>query len=248
MRRGFLAVSVLALLGGSPSAHAAFPQTPPNDPLFDASPLPNATNEQWDLASPAGGFDRGISVDRAWALSTGAGTVIADLDVGVQLDHPDLAGRWYENPGETRGNGVDDDRNGFVDDWQGYDFYAGDGDATSDTKNAHGTNVAGVLGARTDNGRGVAGIAPDARVLPLRTSDNILHQPSRVGEAIVYAARQGADVMSMSLGTDSISRSFRDAAAYAHRKNVVMVAATGNEFHFHHDTRPRSTRCSRSGE
>ncbi len=235
MRRGFLAVSVLALLAGAPAAHAAFPQTPPNDPLFDASPLPNATNEQWDLASPAGGFDRGISADRAWSLTTGTGTVIGDLDVGVQFDHPDLAGRWYENAGETSSNGVDDDRNGFVDDRRGYDFYADDGDATSDTKNAHGTNVAGVLGAQADNGRGVAGIAPDSRLLPLRTSDNILHQPSRVGEALVYAARQGADVVSMSLGTDSISRSFRDAAAYAYRKNVVMVAPTGNEFHFHHE-------------
>ena len=74
--------------------HAAFPASPPNDPLFDASPLPNATNEQWDLASPALGFDRGISAERAWPLTTGAGVVIADIDVGVQLDHPDLAGRW----------------------------------------------------------------------------------------------------------------------------------------------------------
>ena len=83
------AAVALVLLPGS-SAAAGFPQGPPNDPLFDASPLPNATNEQWDLASPAGGFDRGISVDRAWPLTTGAGVTIADLDVGVQLSHPDL--------------------------------------------------------------------------------------------------------------------------------------------------------------
>src|SRR4051812_49797245 len=112
-----------------PAAQAA----EPNDPLFDHSPLPNATNEQWDLASPAGGFDRGISVDRAWRLSTGAGVVIAEIDVGAQLDHPDLRGRFTSD---------------------GYDFYAGDRNPSTDTGNAHGTNVAGVLGARTSNGIG----------------------------------------------------------------------------------------------
>ncbi|MFL5867557.1 MAG: hypothetical protein ACJ766_10715, partial [Thermoleophilaceae bacterium] len=92
---------ILVALFVPPAAQAA----EPNDPLFDHSPLPNATNEQWDLASPAGGFDRGISVDRAWRLSTGAGVVIAEIDVGAQLDHPDLRGRFTSD---------------------GYDFYAGD--------------------------------------------------------------------------------------------------------------------------
>ena len=91
-------------------ALAAFPASPPNDPLFDASPLPNATNEQWDLASPAGGFDRGISVDRAWRLSTGEGVAIADIDLGVDPDHPDLAGRWLTNPGETGTDAAGRDR------------------------------------------------------------------------------------------------------------------------------------------
>ncbi len=211
--RPLLAV-VLALAALPAPALGAFPQDPPNDPLFDASPLPNATNEQWDLTAPAGGFDRGISVEPAWKLSTGRGVVIADIDVGVQLNHPDLSGRWY--PG-------------------GYDFWGLDGNPTSDTANAHGTNVAGVLGAAADNGRGVAGIAPDAGILPIRTSDNILHQSSRLGEGIVYAADHGARVASMSLGTDSVSRSLRRAVNYAERKGMVMAAASGNEFHFHHE-------------
>jgi hypothetical protein len=206
--------AVLALAALAPSAHAAFPQSPPDDPLFDASPLPNATNEQWDLSSPAAGFDRGISVDRAWPLSTGRGVVIADIDVGVQLDHPDLAGRWY--PG-------------------GYDFWGRDPDPTSDTQNNHGTNVAGVLGAAADNGLGIAGIANGGAILPVRTSDNILHQSSRLAEGIVYATDHGARVASMSLGTDAIGRSLRRAVAYAERKGMVMVAASGNEFHFHHE-------------
>jgi hypothetical protein len=61
----------MLLLTGAAPAHAAFPADPPNDPLYDSSPLPNSRQEQWDLVSPAGGFDRGISVDRAWAAADG---------------------------------------------------------------------------------------------------------------------------------------------------------------------------------
>jgi hypothetical protein len=194
------ALSILAL---------AFPQTAPNDPLYDASPLPGATNEQWDLSS-----DRGIGVDRAWPLSTGEGVTIADVDVGVQFDHPDLAGRW------DRANA--------------YDFYDIDADPTSDTQNAHGTNVAGVLGAAADNGVGIAGIAPGARILPIRTADNILHQGHRLAQAVVHATGRGARVISMSLGADSFGSQLRRAVRYAHRRGVVIAVASGNEFHFHH--------------
>jgi hypothetical protein len=211
---------------------AAFPADPPNDPLYEASPVPGATSEQWDLSS-----DRGIGADRAWPLATGEGIVIADIDVGVQLDHPDLAGQWALNPGEAgagrEANGVDDDRNGFVDDWRGWDFYSRDNDPSTDTRNEHGTNVAGVLAAQADNGLGIAGIAPGARILPLRTADNILHQGHRLAQAIVYAADRGARAISMSLGADSFSDSLRKAVRYAHRRGVVIAVASGNEFHFH---------------
>jgi subtilisin family serine protease len=233
-RRTWLLLAVLATLVAGGTAWAAFPDDPPNDPLFDASPLPNWANEQWDLASPGGGFDRGISVDRAWSLTTGEGAAVADIDVGVRLDHPDLQGRWYLNPGEAGANGVDDDGNGYVDDRRGWDFYGRDNDPTSDTENSHGTSVAGVLGASADNGLQVAGIAPDSRILPLRTADNTLHQGVRLAQAIVYATDEGADVISMSLGADSFGRQLRRAVSYAHRKGVVIAVAIGNEFHFHH--------------
>jgi hypothetical protein len=201
--------TVLALAAAVPAtALAAFPQDPPNDPLYDASPLPNSRQEQWDLTT-----NRGISVDRAWALSTGKGVVIADVDVGVQVDHPDLAGRLTK----------------------GFDFFMNDRSVTSDTSNSHGTNVAGVLGAAADNGEGIAGIAPDARIMPVRTADNILHQGSRLAAGIVWATDHGADVISMSLGAESRSAALDRAVAYANRKGVVLVAAIGNESANHHN-------------
>ncbi len=201
----------IAAIAAAP-ALAAFPEDPPNDPLYDASPLPNWANEQWDLAAPAAGYDRGISVAAAWPLSTGEGATVADIDLGVDLSHPDLAGRFTA----------------------GYDFYERDRDPTSDTRNSHGTQVAGILGAAADNGIGIAGIAPDARIMPLRTADHILHQGTRLAEAIVYATDHGADVLSMSLGADSFSAQLRGAVSYAARNGTLAVVASGNEFHFHH--------------
>jgi len=215
------------------AALAAFPAGPPNDPLYDASPLPGATGEQWDLSS-----DRGIGVDRAWPLSTGAGVVIAAIDLGYELDHPDLAAQWALNPGESGGgrerNGVDDDHNGYVDDWRGWDFYGRDNDPSPTGIREHGTNVAGVLAAQADNGIAIAGIAPGARVLALRTADDILHQGNRLAQAIVYAVDRGASAISMSLGADSFAAATRRAVQYAHRRGVVIAVAAGNEFHFHH--------------
>ena len=244
-----LAVAVLPRSGAP--ALAAFPQEPPNDPLFDASPLPNAINEHWDLASPALGFDRGISADRAWPITVGRGAVIADIDTGVSYEHEDLAGQWATNPGETgtdaagrdrRSNGRDDDRNGRRDDWRGFDFFTLDESAEDDTANGHGTLVAGTLAAAGDNGRGGIGVAPGAGILPVRDHNTILPHPDRLAQSIVYAVDRGADVISMSLGSIGNSRAQRAAVAYAERKGTVVVAAMGNEFHFHrnvpviHDT------------
>ena len=205
MRR---ALAILALALAPATAQAAFPQDPPNDPLFDASPLPNSRQEQWDLTT-----DRGISVDRAWALSTGRGVVIADVDVGVDTGHEDLKGRLTP----------------------GFDFFMNDSSVTSETSNPHGTQVAGVLGAATDNGIGIAGIAPGARIMPVRTADNILHQGTRLAAGIVWATDHGAGVISMSLGAESRAAALDRAVAYAHRKGVVMVAAIGNESANHHN-------------
>ncbi|MBI5104260.1 MAG: S8 family serine peptidase, partial [Solirubrobacterales bacterium] len=88
----------------------------------------------------------------AWRQSSGAGVVVAVVDSGVDLDHPDLVANLWTNPGEVPGNGVDDDRDGVVDDVHGADLVDGDGDPRD--RNGHGTHVAGIVAARGGNGIG----------------------------------------------------------------------------------------------
>ena len=238
-------LSVLALaVVPAGAALAAFPADPPNDPRYEASGLPNATSEQWNLTSPVLGFDRGISADRAWKTTIGTGVVVAPIDSGSDFTHEDLASKWAEYPGEMgndsrgrdkRANGVDDDRNGYVDDWRGFDVFQQDGDATDDARFGHGTNVAGVIGAEGGNGKGIVGVAPGARLLTVRVHDSYITPPDRLAQALVFAADRGASVASMSLGTTGNSPELRKAVAYAERRGMVLVAASGNEFFSHRE-------------
>ncbi len=102
----------------------------------------------------------------AWDTTRGAGTVIAVVDSGVAVDHPDIEGNLWTNPGETPGNGVDDDANGFVDDVRGWDFWDSDNDP--DDFHGHGSHVAGTAAATGNNNTGIVGVAPEAKVLPVR--------------------------------------------------------------------------------
>ena len=94
----------------------------------------------------------------AWERTRGGGQLIAVVDTGVDLTHPDLAGNLWANPGETPANGVDDDGNGKVDDVHGYDFV--DADPDPDDFHYHGTHVAGIAAAVAGNAEGAAGVAP----------------------------------------------------------------------------------------
>ncbi|MDP9342115.1 MAG: S8 family serine peptidase [Actinomycetota bacterium] len=228
-------LTVAALLGAAPASTAT---VTPNDPLFEHCGDPKCLDEQWDLRSDG----RGISADTAWTVTRGAGVVIASLDSGLDFTQPDLENQIWNNPGETgldasghdrRTNGLDDDHNGYVDDWRGWDFYENDNDATDDTGYGHGTGTAGVAVAQQDNGIGVSGVAPEAKLMVLRVSDTFLASGVRVAQAIRYAADNGADVVTMSIGSTDSGKALRDAVAYAEGKGVVMVAATANEFSVH---------------
>jgi len=188
--------------------HAAFT---PNDPRYA---------EQWGLTK--------INAPTAWDTTQGSAAVtIAVLDSGVDLNHPDLAANLWTNPGETPGNGVDDDNNGYVDDVQGWDFVNNDNDPQDDI--GHGTHVAGIIAAATNNGTGVAGVCPNCRLMAVKVLDaGGSGTYTNIAAGITYAADKGARVINLSLGGYADSSLLRDAVAYA-SAYAVVVAAAGND-------------------
>jgi serine protease len=215
-----------------------------DDTLFDVAEDPGQAQQWWvrntGAASQAGGWSgtpaADANVEAGWQVSRGAGAVVAVIDSGVDMDHVDLSSRIWVNAAETCGNGVDDDRNGFVDDCRGWDFGANDSDPRPDGTSgfaAHGTHVAGAIAAAR-NGVGTVGIAPEAHVMALKiASPSGQLSSAAIYSAIVYAADKGADVINLSLGTaPGTSRAavatMELAIQYARDRGVVVVAASGN--------------------
>jgi subtilisin family serine protease len=164
----------------------------------------------------------------AWDAASGAGTVVAVIDTGVDRNHPDLAANMWTNPGEIPNNGIDDDANGFIDDLIGWDFHSGDNDPMDD--HGHGTHVAGTAAAVGNNGIGVVGMAFGTRVMAVKgLGQNGSGSTSRLAQGIVYAAENGADVLNNSWGGGGIGGVLVDAVATARALGAVVVAAAGNE-------------------
>lgn len=193
----------------------------PNDPDF---------NEQWYLS--AAGFTE------AWDFAKGSPLVtVAVLDSGVDLSHPDLKDRIWTNPGETPGDGIDNDGNGYVDDVHGWDFVDDDTDPNPvvigegfNESEHHGTLVAGVIGAAGDNAEGITGANWNVRIMPLRVLDSRgFGSTSDVIAAVRYAAENGADVLNVSFSGSNYSEPLAQALREAHAAGVVIVAAAGNE-------------------
>jgi subtilisin family serine protease len=168
-----------------------------------------------------------IAAPEAWAAGyTGQGTTIAVIDTGVDLDHPDLVSSLFVNAGEIAGNNIDDDSNGFVDDVHGYDFAGRD--ANPNDTNGHGTHVAGTIAA-SKNGVGATGVAPDAKILPIRVlSDDGSGSSIDVAAGIRYAAQMGADIINLSVG-GQYSSVIDAAIRYAGTFGSLVVIAAGNE-------------------
>lgn len=169
-----------------------------------------------------------LGVVDAWHITLGDPRItVAVIDTGVDCTHPDLAGHCWVNEDEIPNNGKDDDHNGYVDDRFGWNFVEDRGDPRD--VHRHGTHVAGILAATTNNGIGIAGIAGRTTIMPL-----VVFTPMGVGtyydliRAILYAADNGAKVINMSLGATTYSKGEALAVAYAHQKGVVIVAAAGN--------------------
>ena len=173
-----------------------------------------------------------IHAPEAWGVTTGSSdVVVAVIDSGVDFSHPDLAGAMWVNPGENcagcRTNGVDDDGNGYVDDWRGWDFVNDDNDPSDD--NGHGTHVAGTVGAVGDNGVGITGVSKHVSVMGLKfIGANGSGDAADALSAILYASAMGADVTNNSYGGDGFSQAMLDAIRTADSRNSLFVAAAGN--------------------
>jgi subtilisin family serine protease len=195
------------------AAAAATPAHAAVDPL-----LP----DQWALADPGA-----IGAQEAWTQARGTGVVVAILDTGVQLDHPDLQGALWTNPNEIPGNGKDDDNNGFVDDVNGANMFTNDGNVSDDE--GHGTHVAGIVAARAGNNIGGAGVAPNARIMPVKVLDaNRSGNSTLLARGIHYAVDEGAKILNVSINGDSTTSDLTAALKYATDNGATVVASAGN--------------------
>lgn len=168
------------------------------------------------------------NVDQAWDLSTGENVTVAIIDSGVDFTHQD-APSMFANEGEIPGNNIDDDRNGFVDDTNGWDFLRNE-NASSIDESGHGTHVAGIIAAKGNNALGIVGVAYNAKILPLRVLDkDSKGTEENVAKAIVYAAKMGAKVINISLGGTGESAIIHRALKDAKDLGSVIVDSSGND-------------------
>ncbi|GAA4362824.1 S8 family serine peptidase [Paeniglutamicibacter cryotolerans] len=225
--------------------------------------------QQWDLASTAAG----INMEKAWELSRGKGTVVAVVDTGIarhsDLEYPAIPGRLAKAlPGYDMVSADDAAKNDFstANDGDGRDpdpsdpgdwttrFGQCDDDLPAEPSSWHGTHVAGTIAAVTGNGKGVAGVAPDASILPVRVLGVCGGYNSDIADGIIWAAggsvpgvarknKHRADVINLSLGgSGTCSRTYQAAIDFAVGKGIPVVVAAGNEYGKVSDSSPANCR------
>jgi hypothetical protein len=200
--------------------------------IYKASVLPNdpLLAELWGLQN---GNDVDIDAPEAWDVVQGSRDVVVGvIDTGVDYAHEDLSANMWRNPGESGNgketNGIDDDGNGYIDDVHGWDFVANDNDPMDD--NEHGSHVAGTIAAVGNNGVGVVGVNWKASIMALKFLDrNGSGSASDAISAILYGAANGAHIQNNSWGGGGFSQALQDAIEFARDRNVLFVAAAGNE-------------------
>lgn len=194
-----------------------------NDPSY---------SQQWGLSnSGLDGSLAGADIHAQPALNrfqgTG-GTLVAIIDTGVDYTHPELSSRMWVNPGEIPGNGIDDDKDGFVDDIYGANFVTGTGNPMDD--NGHGTHVAGIIAATANNGIGIVGVNPNSRIMALKFLDSQgFGDLTGAISALDYAVSKGALLSNNSWGGAGFSATLSDAINRARLKGHIVVAAAGND-------------------
>jgi len=213
---------------GESAGEKTYEPTNPNDEFF---------NRQWGLHNDGsvrttsgrhGKAGADMKVLEGWEIETGSDNVIvAILDSGTKLDHPDLKGRIWINKNEIK-NGRDDDGNGFVDDIYGYNFAYENSNVKDD--GGHGTNISGTIGATTNNNIGYAGIDQHCRLMICKNlDDENLGEYSWWSASLYYAANNGAKVINMSEGGYDYSKTLNTAVDYAYDAGCLIVASMMNK-------------------
>jgi subtilisin family serine protease len=238
--RGLSVENTLRMLRSDPAVEWAEPNYPrypervPNDPLFSS---------QWHLLNTgqSGGTPGAdIQADTAWDITTGGSqVVVAVLDTGINYNHPDLKANMWMNPGEDRlpdgrpgYNGVDDDNNGYVDDYYGINVVQGVPGDPMDL-NGHGTHVAGIIGAVGNNSVGVSGINWDISLMALRFIGDLGGDVAGILECVAYILNQKdkgvpIKVVNASYGGPSYSRFEKEAYEALGDQGILIVASAGN--------------------
>jgi subtilisin family serine protease len=193
----------------------------PNDPGF---------GQLWGLhntGQSGGASDADIDAPEAWDVTTGGNVVVAVIDTGVNYNHEDLSTNMWVNTGEIPGNGIDDDGNGYIDDYRGWDFYSNDNNPMDDS--GHGTHCSGTIAGIGNNGIGIAGINWTAKIMPLKFlgADGSGYSSDAV-EAVLYAKDMGARISSNSWGGGEYSQSLYDAIRAFGDAGGLFVASAGN--------------------
>ncbi len=186
-------------------------------------------NEQWYLEQ--------IGATEIWSTTKGSeNIVVAVIDTGVDLDHPDLQNNIWNNPDEIAGNGIDDDQNGFIDDKHGWDFIENKNSPepkfngiSNKQAVSHGTFVAGLIAAIHDNNRGIKGVTAKTKIMPLVSLNYTGWGTSNhVSQAVDYAVNNGADIINLSFGGNEYSTKLKKSIIQAYNQGVLVVAAAGN--------------------
>ena len=198
---------------------------------FDRVISVNAVNTNDPLIGSVWGLNdiHGIGAETAWSVSESASdVVVAVLDSGVDVDHPDLSSAIWANDDEIPDNGLDDDNNGFVDDVNGWDFTS-EYDNVPQDEHGHGTHVSGTIAAVRNNAEGIAGVADNVKIMPLRFLDkNGDGYTSWAINALEYAVANGARISNNSWGGGPYYQALKDAIEAAGQQGHLFVAAAGN--------------------
>lgn len=204
------------------------------NPVLEKDYTPNDTRfgEMWGLnntGQSGGTADADIDAVEAWDTAWDHPEIlVAVIDDGFELSHEDLANQVWNNPGENPTNGIDDDGNGFIDDKHGWDVGNNDNNINPDSAgDSHGTHCTGTIAAQGDNGRGVVGVAPNAKFMGLKIFGATPYWTAMT-RSVDYAWQNGAKVISVSYNTDGFTNAFVEALQRAEAADMVYVGSAGN--------------------